>query len=113
MFESFCGVNGRAANVGARQLTAFVSLFPPAFQLLFMLSLAFHPCRLIPSCKFLPSMRSCKIHFPPHRYDEEDEALLMQADADVLHDRKRMQEEWDTYLQVRGKGKDKETKNCR
>ncbi len=37
----------------------------------------------------------------PRRYDEEDEALLMQADADVLHERKRLQDSWNEYMQVR------------
>jgi translation initiation factor 3 subunit B len=29
------------------------------------------------------------------RYDEEDEQLLLQADADVLQDRQKQQEEWE------------------
>jgi translation initiation factor 3 subunit B len=37
----------------------------------------------------------------PCRYDEEDEALMMQADADVLQERARAQEEWDAYTSRR------------
>jgi len=35
------------------------------------------------------------------RYDEEDEALLMQADADVLQERKKMADEWRAYIESR------------
>jgi translation initiation factor 3 subunit B len=35
------------------------------------------------------------------RYDEEDEALLLQADADVLQERQKQQEEWDAAAAAR------------
>jgi len=35
------------------------------------------------------------------RYDEEDEALLMQADADVLQDRQKLADEWQSFCQRR------------
>lgn len=35
------------------------------------------------------------------RYDEEDEALLLQADADVLQERQKQQEEWDSAAAAR------------
>lgn len=35
------------------------------------------------------------------RYDEEDEALLMQADADVLQDRQRMADDWKSFAEKR------------
>ncbi|KAF5831983.1 eukaryotic initiation factor [Dunaliella salina] len=35
------------------------------------------------------------------RYDEEDEALLMQADADVLQERQRMADEWKAFCDKR------------
>ncbi|KAF8067212.1 R1 [Scenedesmus sp. PABB004] len=35
------------------------------------------------------------------RYDEEDEALLLQADADVLQERAKQQEEWDASVAAR------------
>jgi hypothetical protein len=38
---------------------------------------------------------------PARRYDEEDEALLLQADADVLQERQKQQEEWDAAAAAR------------
>lgn len=35
------------------------------------------------------------------RYDEEDEALLLQADADVLQERQRMADEWRRWAEAR------------
>ncbi len=35
------------------------------------------------------------------RYDEEDEQLLLQADADVLQERQKQQEEWDAAAAAR------------
>ena len=34
---------------------------------------------------------------PPCRYDEEDEALLQQADADVLSERRSAMDEWASF----------------
>lgn len=35
------------------------------------------------------------------RYDEEDEQLLLQADADVLQERQKQQEDWDAAAAAR------------
>jgi len=35
------------------------------------------------------------------RYDEEDEALLLQADADVLQERQKQQDEWEASVRER------------
>ena len=34
---------------------------------------------------------------PPTRYEEEDEAILQQADADVLSERKSAMDEWQAF----------------
>jgi translation initiation factor 3 subunit B len=47
---------------------------------------------------FLAAAFSCYLC---RRYDEEDEQLLLQADADVLQERQKQQEEWDAAAAAR------------
>eukprot|EP00983_Pelagomonas_calceolata_P101964 1158752-Pelagomonas_calceolata.AAC.4 len=46
-------------------------------------------------------LRACASMTMWMRYDEEDEALLMQADADVLQERQRMADEWKAFCDKR------------
>lgn len=43
----------------------------------------------------LPNSWCTCVSYMCRRYDEEDEQLLLQADADVLQDRQKQQEEWE------------------
>ncbi|KAI8475850.1 MAG: eukaryotic initiation factor [Monoraphidium minutum] len=56
------------------------------------------PC-LLPADKEAEIVKNLKAY--SKRYDEEDEALLMQADADVLQERQKMADEWRTWAEGR------------
>jgi len=57
------------------------------------------PASLLPPEKEAEIARTLRAY--GKRYEEEDEALLMQADADVLRERERLREEWAAGVEAR------------
>jgi translation initiation factor 3 subunit B len=51
---------------------------------------------LLPAEKEAEIVKNLKTY--SKKYDEEDEALLMQADADVLQERQKMVDEWNAWV---------------
>lgn len=64
------------------------------------------PASLLPPEKEAEIARNLRAY--GKRYEEEDEALLMQADADVLRERERLREEWASWAAARNDYRDAE-----